>query len=120
MWPFNSKEAEDIKRPQHFALDDKTLDCIKERLDHQTMKLIDLKKTALEASICIDFEKMNVVSIERQIEQSHECLVTTIGYIINDKVKEWYLYISDEKHEELVYKFREFLRMKYNLKTTSH
>jgi hypothetical protein len=61
-----------------------------------------------------DFKKMNVFSIERNVNANKPC--TIIGYILKepkedsdgskDVVREWYFYCDDEQHNKLVEQFK--------------
>ena len=75
---------------------------------------------ARDSEIVLDFEALNVFSIERMIKSNETIPCTIIGYLkeettINDEgkvitnngVKEWYYYCSDKRHQELVDKFKE-------------
>jgi hypothetical protein len=88
----------------------------------------DVYKKRLEtemanASFAIDWDAMNVFSIERVWEDGLP--KTILGYIIEepvtvcegetttkDVVREWNLYCSAEKHEELVKEFKEWVSSK--------
>ena len=65
-------------------------------------KLIANKKIVADSPVAIDFQKMNAFSIERMLSDDGNEVMTTIGYIVNGEVKEWYLNCSQEIHNELV------------------
>lgn len=92
---------------------------------------VDAYKKRLEgemanASFAIDWDTMNVFSIERLWENGLP--KTVLGYILSepviytegddqrvthkDIVREWTLYCSAEKHEELVKEFKEWVSTK--------
>ena len=57
-----------------------------------------------------DFNAINVFSIERNINESKPC--TIVGYILDNKVCEWYWYCSKEQHHKLVTQFKAFKESK--------
>ena len=63
-----------------------------------------------QCSVCIDWKGMNVVSIERMVNEN-DCDQTTIGYMNPETnyVSEWYLQCDVHTHEQLVEEFREYL-----------
>ena len=83
-----------------------------------------LETEMANASFAIDWEAMNVFSIERMWENGLP--KTVLGYILEepviytegedqrvthkDVVREWTLYCSAEKHEQLVAEFKEWLK----------
>ena len=83
-----------------------------------------LARRCADASFEFDFNAVKVFSIERNTKD--DVPVTIIGYILdepifhatqemwcpNPKIREWYLYCSEERHEELVIKFRESMKNK--------
>lgn len=85
-----------------------------------------LESEMANASFAIDWSTMNVFSIERVWDNGLP--KTILGYILEepvvytegddqrvthkDVVREWTLYCSAEKHEELVKEFREWMEKK--------
>ena len=83
----------------------------------------NLVKEMANASFAIDWEAMNVFSVERMWDNGIP--KTILGYILEepvvytegddqrvthkDVVREWTLYCSAEKHEELVKQFKDWL-----------
>ena len=62
-------------------------------------------------SFSIDFNNMDVFSIERNGSKHEPC--TIIGHFLTNKenvkhTSEWYLYCSPETHNKLVQEFNEF------------
>lgn len=57
-----------------------------------------------DCKVDIDFNILKPFSIERIFKHEH----TIIGYIIDDKVKEWILYISRDQHNKLVEEFKQY------------
>lgn len=77
----------------------------------------DSKKIIEQNSSCsfeIDFEKMNVVAIERYTDGIVGNTKTVIGYKkdTEDKIKEYDLYCNIDQHEILVKKFQEYMDKK--------
>lgn len=82
-----------------------------------------LESEMATASVAIDWETMNVFSVERMWDNGIP--KTILGYILEepvvytegddqrvkhkDVVREWALYCSAEKHEELVKQFKDWL-----------
>lgn len=84
---------------------------IYENIDKLNSKIkLEEQKIKLEEQydVEIDFDEINVFSIERINSQNDHDSVTIIGHIMNDMTKEWKLYISLEQHNELVKKFRKW------------
>lgn len=68
------------------------------------------------ASVEIDFEGMNAVSIERiSSDDTVYGTRTIIGYMTpnNSQLAEWYIYCNMDTHNYLVEKFRQYLKTKY-------
>ena len=86
---------------------------LERRIEALEAEIETLKKNvesdASVASMEINFDNMDVFSIERNVSDNKP--VTVIGYWLTDKdgVKsnsEWYLFCSAETHEKLVEKFK--------------
>ena len=75
----------------------------KEEADRLRQTLEDQKKHARNELVSFDFKAVKVFSIEREWDArgTH----TTIGYIVNDEVKQWVFFCSEEQHERLVKEF---------------
>ena len=68
----------------------------------------DIEKELDSSSFAIDFEKMNIVSIERAIR--HKKSITIFGYIDKDNIlKEWVFYCSLDQHERIVDQYKRYL-----------
>lgn len=67
-----------------------------------------------ESSYAVDFDGMQVVSIERLQRNSYQPAVTVLGFLKNktDCVGEWYLHCSQETHEQIVEDFKQYLKSK--------
>lgn len=78
-----------------------------------------LEDSARSAPIGIDFQKLNVFSVERNINQD-KLPFTIVGYLIETpykddsgmvrytkQVKEWFYHCDDERHQQLVKEFEE-------------
>ena len=75
----------------------------------------DIGAKISSSPVVVDFQLMNVFSIERMAKDNTP--VTIIGYFINNaneekKVKEWYVYCNDQRHQQLVAEFNEYLKNK--------
>lgn len=71
----------------------------------------DIEKELDSSSFAIDFEKMNIVSIERVIKNNKS--LTLFGYIDKDeKLKEWVFFCSLAQHENIVDEYRRYLKDK--------
>lgn len=79
-----------------------------------------LNATARSLPIAIDFNKLNVFSVERNINE-HGIPMTIIGYMVEvphkdefgmtryvRQVKEWFYHCDDVCHEKLVKEFEEY------------
>ena len=70
------------------------------------------EQTDRNAKFLIDWSKIDVFSIERQYNYKGDSSVTLIGYwaLINGikTCKEWVLYCSIERHNELVEEYKAF------------
>jgi hypothetical protein len=63
--------------------------------------------------VCVDFNKMNAVSIERMYDPETYEISTVIGYMKpNGEIGEWFLNITDEQHEDLTYQFEEIIKLR--------
>lgn len=98
---FNKKENE--LNSENDSLRNKIID-LERKLNEQNQKNRNVSHE-------VDFKKMQAFSIERAFKNDSWC--TVIGYIIPSepsKVREWNLLCSIEAHEELVKKFREYMK----------
>lgn len=82
--------------------------------------LAQINSDLTNCEFAIDFNTMRVFSIERHVSNNRPC--TIIGHFVNEPVvssdgemivdrdvtKEWTLYCSNERHNELVEKFRAY------------
>lgn len=81
----------------------KTIKELEEKLKIQIKP--DLNKELDKASFELDFEKMNVFSIERVIREDR--LITVVGFWNNKgELVQWYLRCSEAEHERLIGEFR--------------
>ena len=74
-------------------------------------KLEKILHRSMNCEIGFDFNVVKVFSIERNYEE--DIPHTIVGYVLpepseSDRVREWFLYCSDEQHEKLVEEFRKF------------
>ena len=74
-----------------------------------------LENEQRNAPVSIDWGKINAFSIERVLEHGNKGPATIIGYTVENQnrspiIKEWVLYCSMERHEELVKQFNEQMR----------
>ena len=74
---------------------------------------LERKNGELELEIVIDFDNMDVFSIERNVTDGvgH----TILGYWLEDQYgsksnHEWFLFCSDETHEKLVSEFKKHIK----------
>lgn len=77
-------------------------------------KYEELTNNSLQPDDCdvnIDFTELQAFSVERVFDGTER---TIIGYIFEGNIKEWFLYISRQHHNELVDKFRKYEKMKKN------
>lgn len=70
-------------------------------------------KDVIESDFVCNFQQMNAFAIERNVNDGRPC--TIVGYKIinsegNETVKEWYLYCSMEKHNQLAEEFRKYVK----------
>lgn len=85
-----------------------------DQLKQDKKDLVEREKIKNSCQVVINFETMNVFSIERMQDRN---LVwrTIIGYFIENcgekKVKEWTLYITPEQHEALCNEFKDFMSL---------
>jgi hypothetical protein len=77
----------------------------KEEVDRLREILENEKKQTRNELVSFDFNAVKVFSVEREWDSrgTH----TTIGYIINNEVKQWALYCSEEQHVRLVKEFEQ-------------
>lgn len=82
--------------------------------------IADINSDLTKCEFAIDFTTMRVFSIERHVSNNRPC--TIIGHFVNEPVvssdgemivdrdvtKEWTLYCSNERHAELVEKFKAY------------
>lgn len=86
---------------------------LKQRLDAALVVIKDINNSIGKGPFAFDFKKMNVFSIERNINANKPC--TIIGYILKepkedsdgskDVVREWYFYCDEDAHKKLVKEF---------------
>ena len=93
---------------------------LKNQVDNYDRLLADINSELTKCEPVIDFTTMRVFSIERHVSNNRPC--TIIGHFINEPVvssdgemivdrdvtKEWTLYCSNERHAELVEKFKAY------------
>lgn len=79
-----------------------------ENLKGEIEKLQTRENTAL-AEFAIDFDKMDVFSVERNGDKHEPCTIIGHFFTSPDKreVREWYLYCSPLTHAKLVKEFEE-------------
>lgn len=85
-----------------------------ENLEHEKSmlqsKLDTMELASREAPMSLDFEGMNVVSVERVWEDGHAS--TGFGYILNGEMHSWYFHCSDATHSRIVSEFDAYRRAK--------
>ena len=93
---------------------------LKNQVDNYDRLLADINSELTKCEPVIDFTTMRVFSIERHVSNNRPC--TIIGHFVNEPVvssdgemvvdrdvtKEWTLYCSNERHAELVEKFKAY------------
>ena len=93
---------------------------LKNQVDNYDRLLADINSELTKCEPVIDFTTMRVFSIERHVSNNRPC--TIIGHFINnpvvssdgemivdrDETREWTLYCSNERHTELVEKFKAY------------
>jgi hypothetical protein len=89
-------EVQDLKRELGYK---------QEEVDRLRQTLEDQKKQVRNELVSFDFKAVKVFSIER--EWNARGIHTTIGYIVNDEVKQWVFFCSEEQHERLVKEFQQ-------------
>ena len=111
-------ELDDLKeRNQNLnrELTDRNLELIKarEELEIATSRIKAIDKSTSECSFAIDFEKLNVFSVERIVRENIP--ITIIGYLgVDGNVKSWYYYCSEEIHNNLAKQFIKCVEEKKN------
>jgi len=75
----------------------------KEEVDRLRQTLEDQKKHARNELVSFDFKAVKAFSVEREL--GSRGIHTTIGYIVNDEVKQWVFFCSEEQHERLIKEF---------------
>jgi len=79
--------------------------------EHQ--RTLDKYNTLGTAPAALDFATMNAFSVERNFSTKVPGLpITIVGYLVNNNLKEWYLYLSDEQHNALVIEFNNYVKNK--------
>lgn len=64
----------------------------------------------------VDWDAMNAFSIERIYSKSIPNVhCTSIGYMVNNNVKEWVLFVDEDNHNKLVAEFNEYVAKKDNV-----
>ena len=115
---FNRIAVSDLK-VENAALK-KEVDTLRSQLDIHKKLLDDINKDLTHCEPAIDFRTMRVFSIERNVSNNRPC--TIIGHYMNEPVlsadgemikdrdvtKEWTLYCSNERHAELVERFKAY------------
>jgi metal-responsive CopG/Arc/MetJ family transcriptional regulator len=93
---FLESEIKDLERELSYK---------KEEVDRLREILENEKKQTRNELVSFDFKAVKAFSVEREWDSrgTH----TTIGYIINNEVKQWALYCSEEQHVRLVKEFEQ-------------
>jgi len=70
-------------------------------------------KDRLESDFACNFKQMNAFAIERNVNNDAPC--TIVGYkVVGDDgkevIKEWYMYCSVERHNQLAAEFRKYVK----------
>lgn len=101
---------EDLENKLEWANDSKRH--LIERLDVLTEKNT---KEARDSVVAVDFLKMNAFAIERNTNNAG-VPYTNIGYYTSDNVmKEWSIFTSQERHNELVKEFEQVKKLRGKL-----
>ena len=93
---------------------------LKNQVDNYDRLIAEINSDLTKCEPAIDFTTMRVFSIERHVSNNKPC--TIIGHFINEPVvssdgemivdrdvtREWTLYCSNERHAELVEKFKAY------------
>jgi len=93
---------------------------LKTEIENFNLLIADINKDLTKCEPAIDFSTMRVFSIERHVSNNRPC--TIIGHLMNDPVvssdgemivdrdvtREWTLYCSNERHAELVERFKAY------------
>jgi enterochelin esterase-like enzyme len=92
---------------------------VERRIKNDEDRLLQMYKNSASQPVAIDFDSLNVFSIERvvklNIQGTHLQPATIVGYhntTTTDRNGEWYLYCSDEEHAKLVEDFKKYLKAK--------
>lgn len=129
---FNNEAKETLNRLED---DIKTkqiiLKSLTQELDIANKKLNELKVDALteeqnqvvkkyqelgKYGASVDWDAMKAFSIERIYTKSNPNIhCTSIGYMINNNVKEWVLFVDEDNHKKLVAEFNEYVQAKNNV-----
>ena len=98
-----------------FGWKNKYYELLKQKIETEEglrKEIMDLQATVApfdgSCSVSIDFNTMKPFSIERIPGNPSVREKTSVGYFLNDNVREWCLYISREQHEDLVKQFNEW------------
>ena len=93
---FLESEIKDLERELQYK---------KEEVNRLRQIVDDQKKQVRNELVSFDFNAVKTFSVEREWDSrgTH----TTIGYIINDEVKQWVFHCSEDQHERLVKEFEE-------------
>ena len=96
------------------------VDRLKNEVENFKSLLADINNELTKCEPAIDFTTMRVFSIERHVSNNRPC--TIIGHFINnpvvssdgemivdrDETREWTLYCSTERHNELIERFKAY------------
>jgi seryl-tRNA synthetase len=105
-------EIEDLKKTNE-ALEKK-----KRLLENELQDTLQQKSDIIADCECsVNFKTLNAFSIERVLkpkdgQYSFVREITNIGYMVNDKIHEWFFACSREAHERLVKEFNEYMAQK--------
>lgn len=100
---------------------DNEISSLKDELEAIKKEIDEIKKERYEViadcSFEIDFKGFNVFSIERMEKplEKYETFnreVTNLGYLQDNKIKEWIFYCNRETHEKIVKQFKEYIRLR--------
>lgn len=89
------------------------INSLKKQVEERDTVIKSINDTVHAGPFAFDFKKMNVFSIERNVNANKPC--TIIGYVLKearedsdgtkDVVREWYFYCNEEQHKKLVKEF---------------
>lgn len=114
MWPFSKqKELEEAVDKVGNKIDEliQERDKYKSLAETYEQRLLSIEANCSQSDCVIDFNAINVFSIERNTNDNFPC--TIVGYTLksdtSEQVREWYLYCTDQRHQELIDSFRAFI-----------